>query len=240
MHRPSIFQDILDLLMPRTCANCGRRLTAGEETLCAACLLQLPRALLEPSFEDNELARLFWGQVPVGRATAFINHRPQAASSRFIYRMKYDNQPAIARQIGALVASDLLPKGFFEGIEAIIPVPLSTKRQRQRGYNQSLEIARGLSDVTALPVCHHVVRRTHFHQSQTHLSASDRRDNVQGAFVLSPSHWWQQKEDIKGRHVLLVDDVVTTGATLTACARALMAAQPTQISILTLAYSRSL
>ena len=239
MYRPSLFQDILDLLMPRPCANCGRRLTAGEQTLCVGCLLQLPRVQLEPTFDDNSLARLFWGCFPVGRATAFIYHQPQASSSRFIYRMKYEDQPIIARQMGALMAKDLLTKGFFEGIDVLIPVPLSRKRQRQRGYNQSLEIARGVAEVTALPVCHHIVGRIHFKGSQTHLSAIDRRENVEGAFRLTPSHWWQRKETIEGRHVLLIDDVVTTGATLMACAQELMKAKPRQISILALAYTRS-
>jgi ComF family protein len=147
--------------------------------------------------------------------------------------MKYYGRPDVARMMGATAARRFSENGFFYDIDAVVPVPLSRRRQWQRGYNQSTEIAHGVADVTGLPVLGHVLRRTTFHQSQTHLGAQDRRENVEGAFAL------RDAEAIRGKHLLIVDDVVTTGSTIMACGNELLRAEGVRLSILSLGFTHS-
>ncbi|MBQ9559629.1 MAG: ComF family protein [Bacteroidaceae bacterium] len=220
-------RDFRDLLNPRFCAICGCRLTPTEQKLCGACLTKLPY-LLSEGWENNLSARLFWGQIPVERAYSHILYEPESDSHRLLMQMKYNHRPDLCRWVGHMLAENLQPGGFFEGIEAIVPVPLHWRRLWKRGYNQSFEMALGVSDLTRLPILKHAVKRVRNNVSQTHMSASERIRNVQGLFrALSglPCH-----------HILLVDDVLTTGATLSACARAISDANSqVRFSFLTLA-----
>ena len=134
--------------------------------------------------------------------------------------------------MGRLFAGELSRQGFFEGIDAIIPVPITRRRRWQRGYNQSLEIARGISEVTSLPILKNAVRRTRFDQSQTKKKGWQRLENVADAFQL------RQPEAINGRHLLLVDDIVTTGATIRACALELCKAGDVRISVVSLGFTK--
>lgn len=237
MKKPSLLSKIADLTAPRLCCNCDRRLTPSEDGLCTACMLALPRTDHARHPEDNEMARLLWRQMDLGRAASLVYYRGQSPSVSFIYRLKYRGEPLAGTTMGRLAAQAFMEEGFFDGIDTIIPVPLAAKRQRERGYNQAAYIARGISEATLLPVAEHVVRRKWFRQTQTRLSAQDRKENVRGAFEPYRGHWWRPADDIRGQHVLLVDDVITTGATLIACAQAVAEAGPKTISVLTLAYA---
>lgn len=135
--------------------------------------------------------------------------------------------------MGRMAAKELLMTDFFEGIEAVVPVPLAKKRERQRGYNQSLEIAKGISEATALPIYNKVVARTVFKGSQTNRGRWDRNENVEKAFLLTDG------ESVRGKHLLLVDDVVTTGATVIACAKELVKAGDVKVSVLSLGFAKS-
>lgn len=217
---------LLDVITPRFCAICGDRLTFSESLLCARCHLHLPYTHFETTPYDNRVARLFWGQFPVERVVPFIYFYPHSESSQIIYSMKYYGQPEIGEKLGIIMGRRLSEKGFFDGIDAIIPVPLTRRRQWQRGYNQSMEIARGLHEVTGLPIWNKVVRRTKFSASQTGKKGWERKVNVEGRFAL------RDGERIRGRHVLLVDDIITTGSTIISCAQALCEAGDVRISVL--------
>ena len=135
--------------------------------------------------------------------------------------------------MGRLMAREFLSSGFFDGIDAIIPVPLAPKRQRQRGYNQSEQLAHGISEITGLPIYNKVVRRVSFKGSQTNRGRWERNENVAHVFEL------RDAAAISGRHLLLVDDVVTTGATLIACAQELAQAGSIKVSVLALGFAKS-
>ncbi|MCR5679166.1 MAG: ComF family protein [Prevotella sp.] len=231
--KTSFWTKLLDLIAPRTCANCGHRLSANEQVLCPVCYMHLPLTDYHLSPTDNPLARLFWGQFTVERAAALFFYEAQSEATTMIYDMKYHGQRDIAEGLGWIAARLFAKSDFFHDIDAIVPLPLTRKRQWQRGYNQSMEIARGISRVTGLPIYNHVVRRTAFKGSQTAKNAWQRRQNVEDVFRLTHA------DKISGKHLLLVDDIVTTGATMTACAKALCQADKVSISIFSLGYAKA-
>ena len=230
--RTSFWTKLLDVISPRMCAICGERLSANERVLCAACHLHLPLTHYEEQPLDNPMARLFWGLFPVERAAALFFYQPQAPVSRLIFDMKYHHQPEVAEHMGSIMARQFAAAGFFDGIDALVPMPITWLRRWKRGYNQSHELARGISEVTALPIYNDVVKRVRFRQSQTKQHAWDRLRNVEDAFRLV------RPERIAGRHLLLIDDIVTTGATITACASELAKVPDVRISILSLGLTK--
>lgn len=231
--KPSCLTRFFDFLSPRTCVVCDVRLSMTEQVICARCFLHLPLTGFEKHARDNEMVRRFWGLINVEQAAALFFFEAQSALSRMIYDMKYHNRPDIGEFLGMVIARRFLPTGFFETIDSIVPVPLSRMRRRERGYNQSLMIARGVGRVTGLPVWSKVVVRTRFQHSQTHLSQWERQDNTAGVFVL------RHPEAISGKHLLLVDDIVTTGATVRSLADELSKAGNMRFSILSAGYTKS-
>ena len=213
------------IFFPCACAVCGGRLAVGEEVICADCNCSLTRTHQSRHPEDNVMARRFWLRADVKRCAAFVTHHPHAQSGNIVYELKYGMHPEYGRWMGRVMALEMGADGFFEGIDLIVPVPLAKVRLRQRGYNQSEEIATGIGEVTGLPVHTGIVARDTFSKSQTSLTPGERYDNVAGAFRLVDA------EAVRGRHVLLVDDIVTTGATMTAVANVLSAAGDVTVSI---------
>ena len=224
---------LLDLFSPRLCAGCGHRLSTNEHVLCNQCLQHTPFTHHSLQPYDNALARLFWGLFPIERAAAWFFYEPNTEIAHMMHEMKYHGRSDLAEELGQLMATTLLPDGFFEDIDGIVPVPLTRRRQWHRGYNQSERVALGISHVTALPIYNKVVERISFQSSQTHLHLSERRANVEHAFRLL------QSAGLAGKHLLLVDDVVTTGSTLTACALQLCQIPDVRISVLTLGQAKS-
>ena len=232
MTADGLWSRLLDFVSPRRCAVCGGRLAPTEHGLCSACLLRLPRTATWLTPSDNEVARLFWGRLPVCRAAAFFYFERRSEAARAIYEMKYHGRPDTGYDLGRLAAAEMGAAGFFSGIDVVVPVPLARRRLRQRGYNQSEYIARGVASAAGLPVETRAVRRTVFTQSQTRLSHRERADNVEGAF--SPA----DTNRLHGRHVLMVDDVVTTGATLAACGAALAGVPGVRLSVMALGFAK--
>lgn len=228
-----MFRRILDFIAPRSCIVCGKRLSINDDALCPSCILKLPRTNFHLSPLDNPMARLFWGIIPVERVSAYTYYAPGSEMARAVYDLKYHDRPDIGVTLGRLMATELQSTGFFDGIDLIVPVPLAWRRERQRGYNQSRLLAQGVGEVTRLTVSDCAVRRTVFHGSQTELSRWDRQQNVEDVFRL------RNADSLRGRHVLLIDDIVTTGATVSACARELLKVDGVRISILAFGYSKS-
>jgi len=229
----SYWTRLLDLISPRLCVVCGQRLAVSEEAVCSKCYLHLPRTGFASDPYENTMAKTFWGRIPIERAAALFYYQPHAETANIIYELKYNNHPEIGETLGRMTARELQLNGFFDDIDAIVPVPLAKKRERQRGYNQSLMIARGLSQVTGLPIFNKVVRRNAFEGSQTQKGRWERNENVEHVFELTDG------DSIRGRHLLLIDDVVTTGATATACGRQLAKADGVRLSVLSLGFAKS-
>lgn len=229
----SFWRRLLDLIAPRLCVVCGHRLTVTEEVICAKCNFHLPRTGFHHHAYDNEMAKLFWAQIPIEKATAFFYYEAHAETANIIYELKYKNHPEIGNIVGRMLAKEIQPSGFFDGIDGIVPVPLAKKRLRQRGYNQSMEIAQGVSEMTGLPIYMKVVRRNSFKGSQTNKGRWDRQENVEHVFELTDA------TAVSNKHLLLIDDVITTGATCIACAKALCQSGNIRISILALGFAKS-
>lgn len=228
----SFWHRVLDLISPRLCVVCGQRLTISEETICSRCNLHLPRTDFQQDPYENEMAKLFWHQIPIERATALFYYEAHSETANILYELKYKNHPEIGNVMGRLMAKELQPYGFFDGIDGIVPVPLARKRQRQRGYNQSLEIAKGVSEITGRHIYNKVARRNAFEGSQTNKGRWERNENVEGVFELSDA------AAIHGKHLLIVDDVVTTGATIIAFAKELSKASNVKVSVLALGFAK--
>jgi len=224
----NILHRFLDFVNPRTCVVCGCRLASTEWVLCNKCNLHLPRTYFSAHAYDNDMAKLFWGQIPIERAAALFHYEHHADSANIIYQLKYRDHPEIGQIMGRMLATEISYDAFFDGIDGIVPVPLTKDRLRRRGYNQSLEIAKGVSKVAGLPIYNDVVRRVLFVDSQTAKSRWSRHENVALAFQLVDG------APIAGKHLLVVDDVVTTGATVIACAKELVKAGHVKISVLSL------
>ena len=229
----SFWHRLFDLISPRLCVVCGHRLSVSEEIICTKCNLHLPRTGFHRNAYENVMAKLFWGQIPIERATALFYYEAHAEVANIIYELKYKNHPEIGEVMGRMLAKEIQPSGFFDGIDGIVPVPLAKKRLRQRGYNQSMEIARGVAAVSNLPILEKVVKRTTFDGSQTNKGRWARNENVEKVFQLADAY------TIRGKHLLLIDDVVTTGATMIACTKELLKAGDVKVSVLALGFAKS-
>lgn len=223
----TLIRDIMNFLLPRQCIICGTTLTGHEHSLCGNCLLRLPRTDCH-LVEHNYMERLFWSRIPIERAAAFFHHDGIKVRS-ILYNLKYYSRPDVAFDMARIYAEELDESDFFAGIDCIVPVPLHWRRRLKRRYNQSDYIAKGLSKHTGIPVLTNVVKRVVNNPSQTKMNSIDRKQNVERIFCLT------QPEKIRGKHVLLVDDVITTGSTLISCAQELAKAGDVRISVLTLA-----
>jgi len=221
-----------DVLMPRVCPVCQRPLGADEPWICRQCLMDLPRTRFE-DVDFNAMEQLFAGQVPIERATAYFYYERGAPYASILHDIKYHNVPRMARWLAARAVREMQPSGFFNGLDAITPVPLHPTKRAQRGYNQCDYIVRGLADATGLPVID-ALRAVRSHSTQTHKGALERWRNIQGNYAATSA-----ASQLAGKHLLLVDDVVTTGATLTTCATVLRQAVPgLRLSLFTLAAAR--
>jgi len=229
----SFWTRLFDLISPRTCGICGSRLTVNERLLCAPCHVHLPLTHYEQSPLDNPLARLFWGHFSIERAAAWFFYEPQSATSSMFYDLKYNGMPEVGESLGFIAARHMADAGFFDGIDAIVPMPITRLRRWKRGYNQSKAIAKGVKEYTSIPILDNVVKRTQFKQSQTTESAWGRMRNVEEAFRLT------SPEKIANKHILLIDDIITTGATVTACGRELDKAEGVRVSVMAIGRTKS-
>ena len=223
------FHSFWSLLFPRCCVVCGSPLSRGEECLCTCCNINLPRTGFHLR-KDNPVECLFWGRIPgLKRASSFLFYRKGSDFRRILHLLKYGGYKELGEVMGRYMAAELSSGGFFDGVDMIIPVPLHRKKQKLRGYNQSEWIARGLASVTGIPLCAECMIREKNTETQTRKSTFERWENVEGIFRLCDTVHFE------GKHVLLVDDVLTTGATTVACASAFARVSGICISVLTLA-----
>lgn len=220
--------NLWELFFPRCCLLCGKPLVSGEACICTGCLSQLPRTKFH-LLKENEVERNFWGKFPIGRATSFLYYIKEGPTQQLVHDLKYHGYKEVGETMGRIMAAELSPSGFFEDVDLIHPVPLHLHKEQQRGYNQSERLAAGLSSFTGIPVCRHAIQRIKHTETQTRKSNDERWANVQKIFSCSAP------EALAGKHILIIDDVLTTGATIVACSDALRNVPGIRISVLTLA-----
>ena len=218
-----------NFLFPRYCILCCERLTPFEEHVCANCLSSLPYINISDT-TNNPIEQIYRGLVPIHGATAFFLYTT-AETRHIIHTAKYHNHPLVARYITSVLVTTRVPSNFFEGIDAIIPVPITPYHFKRRKYNQSIYIARGISDVYHLPIVCNAVCRRDSHDTQTRKSLIGRRAMDKSEFIVT------DVSAVAGRHLLVVDDVITSGATTRALCEALVDAGVARVSVLAMAYA---
>lgn len=228
-----IGDDFLSLFLPRLCLGCRTHLVRGEQVLCTGCLLSMAMTGFHLQ-RGNMLEQALWGRCLIERAAAFSVYNRGSRIRRMIHALKYEGRTDIGRCLGELYGSILEESGFMKGIDMIIPVPLHRSRQRSRGYNQSEYIATGLSAATGVPAKKGLLLRISQSGSQTKHGRYGRWENVQGLFRAA------KPDEIRGRHLLLADDVITTGSTVEACVNALHEAGDVRVSVVALAVAQKL
>ncbi|HUW92551.1 MAG TPA: ComF family protein [Bacteroidales bacterium] len=225
--------DFLGLFFPELCLSCHAPLMRGEKILCTHCLVAVKRTDFHLR-RDNSLEQVFWGRCLVERAAAFSVYNRGSRVRTLIHLMKYKGRKDLGRALGNLYGSYLKDSDFMNGIDLLIPVPLHPSRLRKRGYNQSDYIARGLSEVTGVPVLSDLLKRAVQGSSQTKRGRYERWENVEGMFIVT------KPDRISGKHLLVVDDVITTGSTMEACVNALHDAAEVRVSVIALAAAQKL
>jgi ComF family protein len=220
--------DFGTLFFPKYCSSCNRNLMHYEKAVCMHCLTHLPRLQMHDE-RDNAVEKLFWGRIDLEAATAFLSMPRNGISHRLIHRLKYHGDQGVGERLGALFAHELLASERMKGIDVIVPVPLHPKKLHVRGYNQCDCIARGMAETLGADISLNNLTRTHFSASQTRRGRISRWSNVKDIF------WVREPEKFENKRILLIDDVITTGATIEACATALNKIQGLQLSVAALA-----
>lgn len=220
-------RDLLDAVAPPRCEVCGRPLVDGEDIMCLHCDADLPRTHWHRD-PFNKLHRRMDRDSRVDRATSWFYYRTGSPYTALVKLAKYRDRRQLGVALGRRYASELLPTGFFDGIDIILPVPMHILKRLRRGYNQATEIAAGISDVTGIPVGDNLIA-IKGHSTQTFLNAFTRYKNVASIFAV------KHPRELDNLHILIVDDVTTTGSTLCVCCETLRRQAPTcRLSVLTL------
>lgn len=218
----------LELIFPRVCMVCGQKLIQSEQHICLPCFFHMPRTNFHLQ-QENPMEQLFYGRVPIEVATSYFEFRKGSDYQKILHQLKYKGLKEVGEYLGERFASELGENTILSNADIICPVPLHPKKQKKRGYNQSFHIAVGLSKHLKMPINCTNLKRVIYSKTQTRKSRFERWQNVEGIFEIS------NPNDFDGKHIILVDDVVTTGATLEACAQAILKVCDAKISILTLA-----
>ena len=223
-----LLKSLVNLFFPRVCAACGNILLEGEDTVCTTCRFLLPKTGYE-QHPNNPMAQMFYGQMPFNAVMAEFFFSKTGKVQHLIHGLKYHHCRENGIFLGQEIGKSLLQAADYQRIDCILPIPLHPKKEKIRGYNQSHVIAEGISQTTSVPIAENCLVRSVFTDTQTKKSREDRWQNVKDIFEV------KNTEKLKGKHVLLVDDVLTTGATLMSAGRALMQVEGIKISVATAA-----
>ncbi|MEJ7643146.1 MAG: phosphoribosyltransferase family protein [Chryseolinea sp.] len=220
----SMLRDFVSLFFPRACVACGDALVKGEETICTYCILELPETShhLNP---DNTLHNRLSPRIPLKHGMACYKFTKNGRVQHLLHALKYKGHDEIGITLGKIYADKIRDSGIHIDFEIIIPVPLHASRLRKRGYNQSAKFAEGLSHVLMIPFSDHVMARKFKTETQTTKSRLSRWENMGDVFIVT------RPTEVANKRILLVDDVITTGSTLEACAMELIKAGSRELSI---------
>ena len=222
-----INDSLLRFIFPHVCDGCGSDLLNVESRLCLHCLDAMP----ETNFErhaSNPIEKMFWGRLSLVNAAATFYFTKESLMQNLMHQFKYKNNKDLGLQLGRLMGIALKESKRFENIDALVPLPLFPFKEKKRGYNQATVLCEGIAEILFLPILKDVITRPQHTETQTKKGRIERWKNIEGKFELV------KKEAINNKHILLIDDVVTTGATLEACGSELLKTQNTKLSIATL------
>jgi ComF family protein len=225
-----LWDDFLSLLFPRLCYACGNHLLRNEKLICTECYVLIPRTNYHLE-NDNPVARIFWGRCRIEKAAAFSFYNRGSRIRHLIHNLKYKGIKDIGPELGKIYGMALSQSGFTRDIDLIIPVPLHPSKERIRGFNQSYLISEGISEATGVPVGAKLLKRKLKTETQTRKSRYDRWKNVEGSFSV------EDPLSVRGKHILLIDDVITTGSTIESCATELLKTEGVRVSVVALAVS---
>jgi ComF family protein len=203
-------KDFIGLFYPEVCICCGAGLNAKEELVCTMCIYKLPKTNFH-KYAENPLAKVFWGRVDISSVAAYCHYQKGNKVQDLVHELKYNGKKELGNYLGDWYGHDLKTSPLFNKADLIIYIPLHPSKLRKRGYNQSAHFAEGLSQSMGIPVLHAALSRTKNTDTQTRKSRYERWENVEGIFKV------EKADEMKGKHVLLVDDIITTGATIEAC-----------------------
>lgn len=229
----TLWRDVTHLVYPNPCLGCGSEIFQRNLPLCAQCLWQLPNTNYH-RHPNNPMAQYFHGRLSLQQATAWLFYAKAGLTQQLIHALKYKGRKDVGLFLGNKMATELQEAGWLDGIDVLVPLPLNAKKQRARGYNQSMVLCEGMAAATGLPIQEIAVVRTVYTETQTKKSRIQRWRNVADVFDLGNT------DGLAGKHALLVDDVVTTGATLEACGQVLLKVDGLRLSMLTLATASEL
>ena len=228
------FQQVMSgfahLFYPQLCAGCGGEIQNENKILCVRCLHMLPVTSYH-LHAGNPVEKIFWGRIPVHAAASHAYFTKNSVIQVLLHALKYRSKKEIGIFFGERIGTEFLNSHRFAQIDAIVPVPLHPHKKRKRGYNQAEIIGEGIKNILQIPILTDILYRSGSTDTQTNKNRVQRWDNISGKFRITNT------ERIAGLHLLLVDDVVTTGATLEACANALLQISGTSVSMATVAYA---
>lgn len=221
---------LLHLAFPHVCEGCSNDLLNSNQLLCLRCLSYLPATNFH-MHSNNPIEKIFWGRLPLTYATAQYYYTKESMMQHLMHQFKYRGNKEMGLFLGKLMGHDLAGSNRFSYLDALIPLPLFASKERKRGFNQATVLCEGIAEVLNIPVLKDVIARKTYTETQTKKGRIERWQNMEGRFELvNPGK-------LEGRHVCLVDDVITTGASLEACGRELLKTKDMRLSIATLCYS---
>lgn len=218
------------LLFPHTCQGCGSDILNKDQLICLSCYQQLPITNFH-FHQSNPVEKIFWGRIPVEAAASLLYFNKGSVLQQLLHELKYKGKKEIGHYLGKEMGAAFSQTGRFARLDGLIPLPLFPAREKKRGYNQATMIAEGFSEATGVPVWGNVINRTHSTETQTNKSRMERWKNMEGRFeLINPGL-------IINKKILLIDDVLTTGATLESCGHELLKAEGCELNIGTLAFT---
>lgn len=222
-----IKNSLLQLVFPHVCDGCGSDLLSEESQLCLRCLNAMPETNFE-KHPGNPVEKMFWGRLFLVHATAQFYFTKESLMQRLMHQLKYRGNKELGLQLGRLMGISIIESERFYDIDALVPLPLFPAKEKRRGFNQATVLCNGMAEFLSVPVLNNVIIRPQHTESQTKKGRIERWRNIEGKFILS------DPAAIQDKHLLLVDDVVTTGATLESCGNELLTAENVRLSIATL------
>jgi ComF family protein len=225
-----LLRGFMHLFYPNICTGCGSDIIEDDNLLCLQCLNALPHTGFA-MHANNPVEKIFWGRLPLTAAMSEFYFSKGTVIQQLVHEFKYKGNKEAGKYLGAMMGSSLLCNNRFNKIDALVPLPLYADKEHKRGFNQAMILCKGISEVMNIPVITGIVIRKRFTQTQTKKLRDERWQNVEGSFNVN------NKAQLQDKHILLVDDVITTGATLEACGKEILNINNVQLSVATLAYA---